>query len=76
MLMYTARFQKIGISLLLIAFVFAAIILPLSRPPAILVETVALIASLEILFVLSLPAQQRICAGNRFRIRPRSPPTF
>ena len=69
--------REIGIWLLLLAFVFVAIILPLlsaDAPDAVTVVTFTLILILEIFFVLSLNPQQFVSTAYYFGIRPRSPP--
>jgi hypothetical protein len=66
--------RKIGIWLLLLAFVFATIILSADVPPAIAAVTFALILFLEILFVFSFSPQLLVCTTYHFGIRPRSPP--
>ena len=70
--------RNIGIWLLLLAFVFVAIILPLlstDAPDAFTVVTFTLIFILEILFALSLDPQLLVCTAYNFGIRPRSPPS-
>ena len=69
--------REIGIWFLLLAFVFAAIIMPLlsvDAPDATTGVTFTLILILEILFVFSLNPQLLVCAEYHFPIRPRSPP--
>jgi hypothetical protein len=66
--------RKIGIWLLLLAFVFATIILAADAPPAIATVTFALLFFLELLFIFSLDPQLLVCTTYRFGIRPRSPP--
>jgi hypothetical protein len=69
--------RKVGIWFLLLAFVFAAIILPLlsaDAPDALTAVTFTLLLILEILFVFSLNPQLIVCTGSRFGISPRSPP--
>ena len=69
--------RKIGTWLLLMVFVFVAIILPLlstDAPDGVTTVTFALILILEILFALSLNPLPGICAAYRFGISPRSPP--
>ena len=69
--------RKIGIWLLLLAFVFAAIALPLlsvDSPDAATAVTFTLILIVGILFALSLNPQQLVCSEYQFGIRPRSPP--
>jgi hypothetical protein len=69
--------RKIGVWLLLLAFVFVAIVLPLlsvDSPDAATVVTFTLILILGILFALSLNPQQLVCSVYQFGIRPRSPP--
>jgi hypothetical protein len=69
--------REIGIWLLLLAFVFVAIVLPLlsiEAPDAAMAATLTLILILEILFVFSLNPRLLICAAYHFGIRPRSPP--
>ena len=69
--------REIGIWLLLLAFVFVAVVLPLlsiDAPDAVTAVTFTLILILEILFVFSLNPQQLVCTAYHFGIRPRSPP--
>ena len=69
--------REIGIWILLLAFVFAAIIMPflsIDAPDAIVGVTFTLILILEIHFAFSLNPQLRGCAEYHFAIRPRSPP--
>jgi hypothetical protein len=69
--------RKIGIWFLLLAFVFAAIILPLlsvDAPDAVTSVTFTLILILEILVVLSLSPQLLVGTAYHSGIRPRSPP--
>ncbi len=69
--------RKIGILVLLLAFVFVAITLPLlSADPAdaVTAVTFTLILTLEILFALSFTSQQLVCTAYPFGIRLRSPP--
>ena len=69
--------REIGIWLLLLAFVFVSIILPLLSidvPDAATAAPFTLILILEILFIFSLSPQQLVCTAYHFAIRPRSPP--
>ena len=66
--------RKFVIWLLLLAFVFVAIILSSDAPPAVTAVTFTLILILEILFALSLNPQQLVCTAYHFGIRLRSPP--
>jgi hypothetical protein len=69
--------RKIGIWVLLLVFVFVAIVLPLlsiATPDAVPAVTFTLILILEILFALSLSPQQLVCTAPHFGIRLRSPP--
>ncbi len=69
--------REIGIWFLLLAVVFAAIIMPLlsvDAPDATTGVTFTLILILEILFVFSLNPQLLVCAEYHFAVRPRSPP--
>jgi len=69
--------RKVEIWILLLAFAFVAIVLPLlsaETPPAVAGVTFTLILILEILFVFSLNAQLLARATYHFIIRPRSPP--
>lgn len=66
--------RKIGIWFLLLAFVFAAIILLADGPPAVTAVMFTLILILEILFAFSLNPQQLVCTAYHFGIHPRSPP--
>jgi hypothetical protein len=70
--------REIGIWLLLLAFAFVAIMLPLlsvDAPDATAAVTFTLILTLEILFVFSPNRQLLVCAGHYFGICPRSPPS-
>jgi hypothetical protein len=67
-------YRKIAIWSLLLAYAFAAIVLAAAGTPAVVVETFALILSLEIIAAFSFILQQRISAEYCFEIRPRSPP--
>jgi hypothetical protein len=70
-------FRKIVIWVLLLSFVFVAIIIPLlslDTPDAVAAVTLALILVLEILFCFCFNPQLIIPAGYRFGIPPRSPP--
>jgi hypothetical protein len=69
--------REIGVWLLLLAFVFVAIIMPLlsvDSPDATAGVTFTLILILEILFIFSFIPQLPVCAEYHFAIRPRSPP--
>ena len=69
-------FQKIGIWLLILAFVAAFIILPGFDPLAILPEILVLIVFLEVVCAIPPTPRQRVCAACHFEVLPRSPPTF
>ena len=78
MIIESRDIRKIGIFILLPAFVCAAIILPLlstDAPDAVTGVTFTLILILEILFALSLNPQQPVRTAHRYEIHPRSPPT-
>ncbi len=66
--------QKIGIFLLLPAFVFVAIILPCAGPPGVAADAVTLIFTLQVLCAIIIFAQEPVCTGFRLGIVSRSPP--
>jgi hypothetical protein len=68
--------QRIGIWLILPAFVLVAVLLPAAGLPAILAEAVELIISLEIVSVLSFAPNRRLRPALHSAIRPRSPPIY
>jgi hypothetical protein len=77
MSIYSRDIRKIGVWLLLLAFVFVAIVLPLlsiDAPDAANAVTFTPIFILQVLFAFSLNPQQLICTAYHFGIRPRSPP--
>ena len=76
MLFRDRDFQKIGIWLLLLAFVAAFLFLPGFDPLATLPEILGSIVFLEIVCAIQPTPQQRVCATCHFEILPRSPPTF
>ena len=76
MLIRDRDFQKIGIWLLILAFVAAFIILPGFDPLAILPEILVLIVFLQIVCAIQPSPRQRVCAACHFEILPRSPPKF
>jgi hypothetical protein len=77
MSIYSRDIRKIGIWFLLLAFVFAAIVLPLlsvDAPDAATTPIFTLIFILEVLFAFSIYRHQLDCTAYHFGIRPRGPP--
>jgi|WetSurMetagenome_2_1015567.scaffolds.fasta_scaffold216685_1 hypothetical protein len=69
------NYRKAGIWFVLTAFVLAAIIMPAANPAAVVTLTFALFVILQVVSLVSPDVTQHACAGYRFGIRPRSPPS-